>query len=160
MRKTLTAAVALLAVVAAFVAAAAGGTDSTRQRVRIEVAGTDPFTFTLRRMTQGWAQGDIGSATFCCWHSRDVIRAGAKVEVTNPRVTFAGEHGTLTIREQIEWTPLADGWSVFTGTWNVVGGTRGYAGLAGHGRVAGAWAPETDPDRNLRLRLFGFLNRK
>lgn len=154
MRKTLTAAVALLAIAAIFVAVAAGGTGSAKQRVRIEVKGTDPFAFEMRR---GGAETDLGSATFCCWSSWDVIRAGAKVEVNNPRLTLHGDGGILKIRERIEWTPLPDGWSVFTGTWKVVGGTRGYAGFSGHGRVAGAWAPETDPDRALRLRLTGFL---
>lgn len=160
MRKTLTAAVALVTMAAAFVAVAAGGTRSAAQhgpRVRIEVKGTDPFTFTM--MSQGGIQTDLGSATFCCWRSWDVIRAGTKVEVTNPKLTFHGDHGTLTIRERIEWVPLPDGWSVFTGTWKVVGGTRGYAGFSGHGRLAGAAAPETAPERDLRIRIFGFLGR-
>jgi hypothetical protein len=160
MRRTLTAAVALLTVAAIFVAVAAGGTGSTRQRVRIDIKGTDPFGYQL---FHGRDATDVGSATFCCWDSWDITRAGAKVEVTNPIITLASEGGRgrtqLKIRERIEWTPLPDGWSVFTGTWKVVGGTRGYLGYSGHGRVAGTWAPETDPNRTLRLRLTGFLNR-
>jgi hypothetical protein len=165
MRKTLIAAVALVAMAAAFAAVAAGGTHSTAQRVRIEVAGTDPFTFVLKPTARGRVQADRGEATFCCWRSWTVTRAGAKLEVSNPRLVLAGEQGrqgTLTIREQIEWVALPDGWSVCTGTWKVIPGTSTgpYAGLSGHGRVACAWAPETGADRALRVRLFGFLEPK
>src|SRR5215471_8538123 len=174
MRKTLTTAVALVAlgtIAAAFAAVAAGGTHSARgthsaaQRVRIEVKGTDPFSFELNPTSRGGVlegliQPDSGSATFCCWRTSSVTRAGAKLDVSNPLLTLVG--GTrgqqrLKIREQIEWVDLPDGWQVCTGTWKVVGGTWDYAGLSGHGRVACAWAPSTDPDRALRIRLFGFL---
>ena len=157
MRKTLTVGAALAAMASIFVAVAAGGTDSAKQRVRIEIKGTDPFAFELKPTSRGAVRRDAGAVTFCCWRSWDVTRAGAKVEVTNPRLRLDGNGGILTIRERVEWTPLPDGWSVFTGTWKVVGGQREYAGFSGHGRVAGAWAPETDPDRALRLRLTGFL---
>ena len=160
MRRTLTAAVALLTVAAIFVAVAAGGTGSTRQRVGIDIKGTDPFEYQL---FHGRHATDVGSATFCCWDSWDITRAGAKVEVTNPRITLTSEGGRgqsqLTIRERIEWTPLSDGWSVFKGTWKVVGTSGAYRGFKGHGLVAGTWAPETDPNRMLRIRLQGFLNR-
>ena len=163
MRRTLTAAVALLAVAAIFVTVAAGGTGSTRQRVSIDITGADPFGYQLVRGRDGRNRTDAGSATFCCWDSWNITRAGAKVEVTNPRITLTSEGGrgqsALTIRERIEWTPLSDGWSVFKGTWKVVGSSGGYRGFKGHGLVAGTWAPETDPDRMLRLRLTGFLNR-
>lgn len=157
MRKTLTTAATLVAVGAAFAAVAAGGTDSAAQRVRIEVVGTDPFTFNLRPMSHGRIQRDIGQVTFCCWRTSSVTRAGARLDVSNPRLTFNGEHGVLRIRARVEWIPLPDGWSVFTGTWKIVGGSRGYTGFSGRGRIAGTWAPETDPHRDLRLRLFGFL---
>ena len=160
MRRTLTAAVALLTVAAIFVAVAAGGTGSTRRRVGIDIKGSDPFGYQL---VHGRDVTDVGSATFCCWDSWDITRAGAKVEVTNPIITLASESGRgrsqLKIRERIEWTPLSDGWSVFKGTWKVVGSSGAYRGFKGHGLVAGTWAPETDPNRMLRLRLQGFLNR-
>jgi hypothetical protein len=162
MRRTLTAAVALLTVAAILVAVAAGGTGSTRHRVTIDITGADPFGFQLKK---GNTLAAGGSATFCCWDSWDVTRAGAKVEVTNPRITLTPDVGRvqaqprLTIRERIEWTPLSDGWSVFKGTWKVVGSSGAYRGSKGHGLVAGTWAPETDPNRMLRLRLTGFLNR-
>src|SRR5215470_14836442 len=152
-RRTLTAAVALLTVAAIFVAVAAGGTGSARQpsgspsrigpgspgwdqldpamqnailnrpgyargrgtrhRVGIDIKGADPFGYQL---VHGRDATDAGSATFCCWDSWDITRAGAKVEVTNPRITLTSEGGRgqsqLTIRERIEWTPLSDGWSV------------------------------------------------
>ena len=93
----------------------------------------------------------------------DTRPTGAKVEVTNPIITLNSAGGRpqahLTIRERIEWTPLTDGWSVFKGTWKVVGSSGAYRGFKGHGFLAGTWAPETDPNRMLRIRLQGFLNR-
>lgn len=160
MPKTVTTAATLVAVAATLAAVAAGGTRSTAQGMRIDAKGTDPFAFVLKPTSRGRVQGDAGQLTVCCWSTWSVTRAGARLDVSNPRLTFHGEHGTLTIRQRIEWIPLPDGWSVFTGTWKVVGGTRGYAGFSGHGRVGGTWAPETDPARVLRLRLFGFLKPK
>ena len=155
MRKTLIAAVALVAMAAAFAAVAAGGTHShsAGQRVRIDVKGPDGSTFVLRPMSHGRVQPDNGLSTFCCWRSWSVTRAGAKLEVTNPQVTLAGKQGTLTIRERIEWVGLPDDWSVQTGTWKVVGGTGTYAGLSGHGRITSVWTRY----QYLRIRFFGFL---
>jgi hypothetical protein len=161
MRKTLTIAAALVAMAAAFAAVAAGGTHSPAQRVRIEVKGTDPFTFVLTPVSEGGTGRDTGPMTFCCWHDQTVIRAGAKLDVTNPRLTLVGTQGTLKIGSRIEWVALPDGWQVWTGTWKVVAGTGAYAGLSGHGSEAGAWEPEaTTPDRHIRIRLFGFLGPK
>jgi hypothetical protein len=160
MRKTLTIAAALVATAAAFAAVAAGGTHSAAQRVRIEAKGTDPYTFVLKPISHGRVQADLGSATFCCWTNWSVTRAGTKLDVSNPLLTISGKRGMLKIREQIEWVDLPDGWQVCTGTWKVVGGSSDYAGLSGHGRVACAWAPESDLARPLRLRLFGFLEPK
>jgi hypothetical protein len=160
MRKTLIAAAALAAMVAVSVAVAAGGTDSAKQRVRIDVTGPDGSTFVLRPMSHGSVRPDRGSSSFCCWRSWNITRAGARLEVTNPQLTLAGKHGTLTIRERIEWVGLPDDWSVQTGTWKVVGGTGSrtgtYAGLSGHGRITSVWTPTG----YLRVRLFGFLEQK
>jgi hypothetical protein len=160
MRKTLIAAAALAAMVAISVAVAAGGTESAKQRVRIDVTGTDGTTFALRPMSHGPVEADNGSSSFCCWRSWNVTRAGAKLEVTNPQLTLTGKHGTLTIRERIEWVGLPDDWSVQTGTWKVVGGTGSrtgtYAGLSGHGRITSVWTH----NGYLRVRLFGFMESK
>ena len=90
----------------------------------------------------------------------DGLGAGARLEVTNPQLTLTGKHGTLTIREWIEWVGLPDDWSVQTGTWKVVGGTGSrtgtYAGLSGHGRITSVWTH----GGYLRVRLFGFLEPK
>src|SRR5215471_8995816 len=152
MRKTLIAGVALVTMAAAFAAVAAGGTHSAAQRVRIEVTGSGPFTFVLRPMSTGKIQHDSGPVTFCCWRSWKITRAGAKLEVTNPLLTLVGTQGTLKIRNQIEWVGLPGDWSVWNGTWKVVGGTGAYAGLSGHGRDAGVGEPV-----DLRIRFFGLL---
>lgn len=156
MRKTLMAAVALAALAAVLVTVAAGGTDSSKQRVRIDVKGLDGNTFVLRPMSHGRVQPDKGTSGFCCWRSWSVTRAGAKLEVTNPSVTLTGKHGTLTMRERIEWVGLPGDWSVQSGTWKVVDGTGAYAGLSGHGRVTSVWTH----DQYLRVRFFGFLEQK
>jgi hypothetical protein len=160
MRKTLTIAVALVALGAAFAAAAAGGTHSAAQRVRIEATGSGSVTFVLTPKSKGKIQHDTGPLDFCCWRSWNVTRAGASLEVTNPLLTLTGAHGTLNIRQRIEWVQLPDGYSIWTGTWKVVGGTGAYAGLSGHGIDAGVWEPETKPGRDIRIRLFGFLEPK
>jgi hypothetical protein len=153
MRKTLTTAATLVAMAAAFVAVAAGGTsarqsDSTRQRVTIEVTGKDPFHALMN--------GAEGTVTFCCWSESRVVRAGSSLLVTNPRLTFSGKRGTLKIRERIEWVDLPQRHSVQTGTWKFVGGTGAYSGLSGHGRVASV----VNGEGYVRLRLFGFLESK
>jgi len=167
MRKTLTTAVALVAlgtIAAAFAAVAAGGTHSSGQRVRIDVLGSGSnTTFLLSPMSHGRLQRDSGPVTFCCWRSWKVTRAGAKLEVTNPRLTLVGTHGTLKIRNQIEWVGLPDDWSVWNGTWKVVGGTGAYAGLTGHGRDAGVGGKlDSSPSNplDLKIRFFGFLGAK
>src|SRR5262245_48266569 len=163
MRKTVMAAVALVAMAATFAAVAAGGTHSAGQRVRIDVSGTDPYTFALTPTSKGRIKRDTGPVTFCCWRSWNVTRAGARLQVTNPRLTLVGTQGTLKIRNQIEWVGLPDDWSVWNGTWKIVGGTGAYAGLSGHGLDAGAWgrrdsSPSSPVD--LRIRFFGFLGSK
>jgi hypothetical protein len=156
MRKTLTTAATVVAMAAGFAAVAAGGTDSSKQRVRIEATWGDPFAFVLRPMSQGRVQRDTGPLTFCCWRTGHVIRAGARLQVTDPRKTLAGTQGTLKIRERIEWMDVPDGWAIVTGTWKVVGGTGAYAALSGHGRVHGALTT----DGYIRVRLFGSLESK
>lgn len=157
MRETLTTAVSLVAMAAAFAAVAAGGTHSAAQRMRIEVTGADPYAFVLKPISHGRVQPDTGSAKFCCWRTWSVTRAGAKLDVSNPRMTLAGTQGALKIGARVEWVALPDDWSVCTGTWKVTGGTGAYAALSGHGRLACAWGPDNGP---LRIRLFGFLEPK
>jgi hypothetical protein len=101
MRKTLTTAVALIAMAAAFGAVAAGGTDSAAQRMRIEVTGADPYAFVLKPISHGRVQPDTGSATFCCWRTWKVTRAGAKLDASNPRMTLAGTQGTTGLSARV-----------------------------------------------------------
>ena len=62
------------------------------------------------------------------------------------------QEGNARLTQPIEWTDVADGWSVFTGTWNVVRGTADYAGLSGGGRGAGMKLPN-----NLKSQFEGSL---
>jgi len=160
MRKTLITALALLAIAGVSAAGAAaigaGGTNSTKQRVRIEAVGDGSAVIpaVLRPITQGRHRTDQGTLTFCCWSESSVMRAGSKLLVTNPLLTFTLADGTLKIRNRIEWVDVPGGLSVQTGTWKVVGGTQAYAGQTGHGRVASVFS---NTDGHIKLRLFGWL---
>jgi len=88
-------------------------------------------------LTAGAIKRDTGSATFCCWTERTIVRDGQSITVNDPQMTLTGKHGTLVARNKIEWVDLQDGWSVMTGTWKVISGTGVYAGLSGGGRGAG-----------------------
>jgi hypothetical protein len=132
----------LVFVAAATVILAAGasaGPNATKQRIAIQGQGA---TFTLKPLTTGVLKSDAGSASFCCWTGRAVIRDGQKLEVTNgPDMTLLGKRGTLEAHNRMEFLDVSGGYSLFTGTWKVVRGTGDYAGLAGGGRIAGVGLP-------------------
>jgi len=153
MRKTLTAAAVLVAL--AIGVPAAEGT-SAGQHIRIGASGANTETFVLTPVTSGRVQADTGELTFCCWSTSHVTRAGERLDVNDPHLTFKGTHGTLRFRNRIEWVDLPDGWAIFSGTWTAVGGTGAYASLSGSGRVAGV----TTANGFTRVRLFGFLAAK
>jgi hypothetical protein len=151
MRKTLIAAASLTAA-AILVTVAAARPVSTTQRVSIMQKNN---SFVLKPTSEGAIQGDTGTFSACCWTSRHVVRAGQRLDVNNPLLTVTGKNGTLKLRNHIVWVDLPDRWSIFTGTWKVVGGTGAYAGLSGHGSVAAA---ET-PGGYDRAQFFGFLTK-
>jgi hypothetical protein len=154
MRKTVVAAVVLAALAVALPAIA--GTRSAQQRIRIEASGVNTESFVLTPLTSGRLQADRGALSFCCWTTSYVVRAGESLEVNDPHLTFTGAHGTLKFQNRIEWVDLPDGWSIFTGTWRVVGGTGSYGSLSGSGRVAGV----STASGFTRVRLFGFVSPK
>ena len=128
-------AVALLAAAAATLAAvAAAGPVAAKQRVAI---GNKGASFVLTPLTPGAIKPDTGTATFCCWTERSIMRDGQAIDINDPRWTLTGKLGTIVGRNQIGFVDLPDGWAVFTGTWKVIRGTGAYAGLSGGGRVAG-----------------------
>jgi hypothetical protein len=149
-------ALAVLAIAAiTLTAAAAASPSSAKQRVAISVKG-GAASFVLTPLTPGALQNDSGTATFCCWTERHVVRAGEDITINNPQMTLTGKRGTLVARNRIEWADIPDGWEVFTGTWKVVSGTGDYASLSGGGLVAGAASPA---DYN-RSRFMGLLGAK
>ena len=149
MRKTLIAAATLTAA-AILVTVAAARPVSTTQRVSIMQKNN---SFVLKPTSPGAIQADTGTFSACCWTTRHVVRSGQRLDVNNPLLTLTGKSGTLKLRNHIVWVDLPDRWSIFTGTWKVVGGTGAYAGLSGHGSVAAA---ET-PGGYDRAQFFGFL---
>ena len=154
MRTTITAA-AVLAVLT-LAAPVTAGTARAAQHVRIDASGPNTKTFVLTPLTSGQFQADTGVVTFCCWSTTHVVRAGEKLDVNNPHLTFKGAHGTLRFRNRIEFVELPDGWSLFTGTWKAVGGTGAYGSASGTGRVAGV----SNANGFTRVRLFGSLTSK
>jgi hypothetical protein len=138
MKTKIVAAAGLAAVVLAVGASAGAG--SAKQRVAI--SGVGDTGFTLAPLATGAIKTDSGSATFCCWTTRDVVRDGQAIGVSNgPLMTLVGKHGTLEAKNRMEWLAVPGGYLLFTGTWKVVRGTGAYAGLAGGGRVAGITLP-------------------
>ncbi|HEX4747059.1 MAG TPA: hypothetical protein VFU99_09270 [Gaiellaceae bacterium] len=138
MRKLTTAVAIVVASVTVAAAASAGG-EAAKQRVAIQGQGS---VFTLQPLGDGGLQSDRGSSSFCCWTTRSVVRDGQAVDITTgPQMTLVGRHGTLVARNRMEWLAVSGGYSLFTGTWEVVRGTGDYAGVTGGGRVAGVELP-------------------
>jgi hypothetical protein len=128
---------AILVAVSAFVAGiAAAGNTRAAQRVAITSPHGNSAEFVLTPLTSGPIKADSGTATACCWTQRWIQRDGQAIEINNPIRTFQGKHGTFTWRAQIGWVDLDSGYTIGTGTWNVVRGTGAYAHLKGHGRIA------------------------
>ena len=116
----------------------------------------DGAPFVLTPLTSGAIKPDTGTATFCCWTERSIMRDGQAIDINDPQWTLTGKLGTIVGRSQIGFVDLPDGWAVFTGTWKVIRGTGAYAGLSGGGRVAGvALANGTT-----KAQFEGFLNSK
>jgi hypothetical protein len=157
MRTKLTAVAALAVAAITLTAVASAGSAAGKQRVAIQV--TDPGGgFVLTPLTSGALKPDTGTATFCCWTRRTIMRHGQAIEINNPRMTLTGKLGTLVARNKIGWIEVPDGLAVFTGTWKVIHGTGAYAGLAGGGRGAGVTL--TDADSTTKAQFEGFLHSK
>jgi hypothetical protein len=109
---------------------------------------------------------DLGEATYPdsvrsarnCSSRAAVICAGAKLDVTNPRLTLVGRRGTLKIRNTIEWGRSP----------GRMGSLDGHLeGRRWHGSLCRSFGPRTrrrgvgpeatTPDRHIRIRFFGFL---
>jgi hypothetical protein len=154
MSRKLTAIAALAAAAATLAAVAGAGPVAGKQRVSIGVRhGT---SFVLTPLTDGVIKRDTGTASFCCWTQRSIVRDGQKVELNNPQMTLIGEHGTLVTRNRIAFVDVPDGWAVFSGTWKVIRGTGVYAGLSGGGRGAGVALL----NGNAKSQFEGFLSPK
>ena len=148
-----TAIAAFAAIAVTSVSIAAAGPVAAKQRISIQVRGIATEPFVLRPLTSGAIKRDTGTATFCCWTSRHVIRDGQSIELNNPQMTLTGKRGTLVVRNHIEWIDVPDGWAIFTGTWKVIRGTGDYAGLSGGGRAAGVALT----NNNEKTQFEGFL---
>ena len=149
MRTKLAAVAVLAAAVATLAAVAAAGPVAAKQRIEIQVKGG----FVLTPLAPGDIKPDTGTASFCCWTERHIMRDGQAIDINNPQMTLTGKHGTLVARNQIGFVDLPDGLAVFTGTWKVIRGTGDYAGLSGGGRGAGV-----DLGGSTKAQFEGFLS--
>lgn len=143
---------AKLAVLAVLVSAvtltsvAAAGPDAAKQRVAITVPDGPGGKGVFAPLKDGPLERDsglFGPPPRSLTPDRTVVRDGQKVEIHSGVWTFTGKRGTLVFRERNEWVDLGhdsngDGWedSIAIGTWKVVRGTGGYAGVTGGGRSA------------------------
>ena len=124
----------------------------TTQRISITAkAGINGFV--LRPFEAGALAPDSGTATWCCWGQRLLIRDGQRVEINNPLATLTGKRGTLVLRWRIEWLDAGNGYTIGTGIWKVVRGNGAYQGISGRGRGAASWLPRGP----VTFRAEGFL---
>jgi hypothetical protein len=150
MRTKLIGIAAFAAIAATLAAVAAAGPVAAKQRIEIQVKRG----FVLTPLTPGDIKPDTGTASFCCWTERSIMRDGQAIDINNPQMTLTGKHGTLVARNQIGFVDLPDGLAVFTGTWKVIRGTGDYAGLSGGGRAAGVMLA----NGNTKAQFEGFLS--
>jgi hypothetical protein len=115
---------------------ASAGHTAAAERVAITSPHGNSGLFVLTPLAPGPIARDAGTATACCWTQRFIRRDGQSIEINNPLRTFTGKRGTFTWRAQIGWVDLDSGYSIGTGTWEIVRGTGAYAHLDGHGRIA------------------------
>jgi hypothetical protein len=97
---------------------------------------SNPTAFVLAPLTAGPAKRDSGIAFYCCVHSRDSVRDGESLETARFLKTYQGQRGTFVLRIVVEWAEAGNGYTIGSGSWNVVHGTGAYAHLAGNGRLA------------------------
>ena len=49
--------------------------------------------FVLTPLTAGALKRDTGTATFCCWTQRSIMRDGQAIEINDPQMTLTGKRG-------------------------------------------------------------------
>jgi hypothetical protein len=136
--KSLLLAAALSVGVAALTAVAAAEPVAAKQRIAITGKG-NTHTFVLTPLTRGDLSRDSGPFSDCCWSERVIVRDGQRVEINDPLATYIGKRGTLVVRYRVEWVDAGNGYTVGSGTWNIVRGTGAYKRITASGRSASAW---------------------
>lgn len=154
MNRKLAAVAALAALAVTLAAVAAAGPVAAKQRVAIHENANGSFVLTP--LTPGAIKRDTGTASFCCWTERHIMRDGQAIDINDPQMTLTLKRGTLVVGNRIGFVDIPDGWAVFTGTWKVIRGTGDYAGLSGGGRRAGVMLP----NGNVKSQFEGFLGPK
>ena len=91
MRTKLTAVAALAAAAATLAAVAAAGPVAAKQRVAIQENANGSFVLTP--LTPGAIKRDTGTASFCCWTERHIMRDGQAIDINDPQVDVHREAG-------------------------------------------------------------------
>lgn len=126
---------AVLAAAVTLTSVAAAGPAAAKQRVAINMKILPESTFVLTPLQAGTLKRDSGTISGN-WRNapgREVVRKGQTVGIYTNTWTLTGKRGKLVFRERIEWVDVGNDDDVATGTWQVVRGTREYAGIAGSG---------------------------
>jgi hypothetical protein len=133
---------ALIVVAAAMTSAAVAGAGPSSRQQRVAITAKEGIEhFALTPLKPGLLGPDSGTAKWCCWQQRFLIRGGQSVEINDPLGTFSGKRGKLVLRFRIEWLDAGNGYTVGASSWKVVGGTGAYAHVTGAGRGAASWLP-------------------
>jgi hypothetical protein len=121
---------------------APAGPAAAKQRMAITSQAAKPTTaspFVLTPLQAGPFEHDSGTQTGAIPAERVVIREGQRVSVYEGVVTLRGKAGSLVIRYRSEYVDAGNGYHVGSGTWKVVRGAGGYAGVTGGGRTGEVW---------------------
>ena len=123
---------------ATIVAASAGGSSVTKQRIALEGTvrlATGKGTFTLIPLTPGSLKRDSGPLTGRAGVKPLVKENGQRVNLINATNTYFGKNGTFGDRQRIESVPVHGFWVVH-GSWRFEAGTGTYVGVSGGGGFA------------------------
>ena len=91
MRTKVTAVAAIAAMAVTLTAVAAAGPVAAKQRVAIQEKANGSFVLTP--LTPGAIKRDTGTASFCCWTERHIMRDGQAIDINDPPMDVHREAG-------------------------------------------------------------------
>jgi hypothetical protein len=130
----------LAAAVVATIVSSTGSAATEPQQQRVMVVqkhrfGTPNGNFDLYALSRGPLGFDSGKFVYMATEKPFVVREGQRAAVYSTIETLSGKRGSFDIRWRVEYVGAGDGQTVGIGTWSVVRGRGGYAGMTGGGRL-------------------------